>query len=156
MSIFLWSTHYQLSLSDLSSSWRPMAMPGPEPFLRKQFQCTTIGLRRMTAGECLSQLFLDNFVIVKSLVITCADCWHWKKENKIIKKKPTHRSTSNVVVLMNRLWHCIEDICLWITACYVSSGFGLSTKGWNSRGKPSIHLFHTPQVRFSHMLVPHA
>lgn len=47
-----------LYLSHLRSSWKPTAMPALEPFLRKQFQCTTISLRRTTAGECLSQLFL--------------------------------------------------------------------------------------------------
>lgn len=73
-----------LYLSHLRSSWKPKAMPAHEPFLRKQFRCTTIGLRRTTAGECLSQLFLANIVMVKSSAITCADCWHWIKT----KQKP--------------------------------------------------------------------
>lgn len=58
-------------------------------------------------------------------------------------------SAAVMQIVMNRLWHCIIDIRLWITAPYVSSGFGLNTRGWNLQGKPSIRLFRTTQVRFA-------
>lgn len=46
-------------------------------------------------------------------------------------------------------WNYFDDCC-WITVSWESSGFGLNTRGWNSQEKPSIHLFHIPQVTFPH------
>lgn len=57
-----------------------------EPVLRKQFRCTTIGLRGMTASECLSQLFLAN---CNGEIVSNYMC-RLPKLKKMNKTKTTH------------------------------------------------------------------
>lgn len=149
-----------LALSHLGSSWNPMAMSVHKLCMRKLFQRTTIDLRKMTVCEYFSrmltlvpELYLAHILMLSSLVIykhkLLTRQYHRNREKCNYWMEKYIKANELLALLFWPAWDYFDDCC-WITVSWESSGFGLNTRGWNSQEKPSIHLFHIPQVTFPH------